>query len=105
MTKEFNIGSDEHWIDSVNQRHDESENHYAEQVDNRTQPDPRDYSKILNEKCPNCPAVGSVQLMMNEPICSECLKPWIKPKRNYSIIVYGSLLAFWFGFIAYLILK
>ena len=40
MAKEY-IGSDEHWIDSVNQRYDERERYYKqmeqEQVDDRVQ--------------------------------------------------------------------
>ena len=40
MPKNY-IGSDEHWIDSVNQRYDENERYYKNQVDNRTQPDDR----------------------------------------------------------------
>ena len=40
MAKQY-IGSDEHWIDSVNQRYDERERHYKqieqEKVDDRVQ--------------------------------------------------------------------
>jgi len=57
------------------------------------------------EKCPNCPAIGSVQLMMDEPICSECLKPWIKPKPYALYILLVTIVICGIGFGAHFILK
>ncbi|KKL95017.1 hypothetical protein LCGC14_1858900 [marine sediment metagenome] len=39
------IGSQQHWEDNINADYDERERQEGEQVDNRTQPDPREQPK------------------------------------------------------------
>lgn len=50
MSKQY-IGSDEHWIDSVNQRYDENERYAKEQV--QEQVDDRVQCKITYLECEN----------------------------------------------------
>lgn len=50
MNKNY-IGSDEHWIDSVNERYDEKERRNTEQIDDREQPDERVQCMITYQEC------------------------------------------------------
>ena len=66
--KEY-TGSDQQWIDQVNDRYDERERRDKEQIDDRQQPDDR----VEQQRYCDC---GFVMIMRNQetqiPYCSEC---------------------------------